>query len=121
MHTCSARLPHLRGTTSVSNNTAYATLRELISAAGMPQTRQVRRKLERELGRIAAAREPELIAQAAHWLSLVGARVTSEISRQCMVEYVKKLLRSGTMAAVKVIKWANDGEAIADQALREVA
>ena len=107
----------------MSNNTSYATatLRELISSAGPPQTRQVRRRLERELGRIAVAREPELIAQAVHWFSLVGTRVTREISRECMIEYVKKLLRSGTMAAVKIIKWANEGEAIADQALREVA
>ena len=69
----------------------------------------------------AALSETDMIDTVAHWFDLASVMLKAENSHLALQAWIKVLIRQGTIPAVRVIQWANDGVADADIALRQVA
>jgi hypothetical protein len=65
--------------------------------------------------------EAAMIDTVAHWFDLAIALLQTENSQLHVQTWLKRLVRQGTIDAVRVIEWANRGSADADIALRQVA
>jgi hypothetical protein len=65
--------------------------------------------------------EADMIGVVSHWFDLVNELLQTESSHLYMQARLKALIRQGTIPALKVIGWANDGVVDAHVALLQVA
>ncbi len=65
--------------------------------------------------------EADMVDTVGHWVELVGEAMTAEAARTTLRNYIRGMLRRGTIPTMRVIAAAEAGHQDADMALREVA
>jgi len=64
--------------------------------------------------------EADMVDTVGHWVELVGEAMTAEAARTTLRNYIRGMLRRGTIPTMRVIAAAEAGHQDADMALREL-